>query len=583
MVPTQSCQNSLSFIAHEQSGAPESAGSIRQTHDVECVGLLPQVCAVNESGYQSVAVTGPRASECMRDPEQFPLSAQLSMGAHSSGPCVISVFEDKVHSRYARWVSALGLMNNFFNLGLISTAKPLMRGDYGVASPMTEAILSGALLAGAPIGQLAFGGLADHIGRKDASLVSGGLALAGALGFALAQPINDDPQSIYPVVSLAQFVLGIGAGGDIPVLSAITAENVPAESSGRSLIQNGILIGFGVMMTQGVYLGLMPLGRDELVWRSVAAVSAALCAAMLLARLPLNQDRPMQQSIAAPTGEQTALLSEYNNDRLGEEAANRVQPDEALSASADRSKLDDLRLLWKPVLGTAVGWMAYDTVGYALRMSMADILGQGNDIESTMKMTTALGTFFVLGPITALPLIESGTVDRRELLMLGFAGMAAGHLLMSAMGIGGMWHDEAGDDGVRHVAFSDDFSRWSFLAAYALQQMGDSAGAGMSVYMVPSEIFPSALRSTGMGIASASGKVGACIGAASLPLLRHHFGLPKTLMLTGLASLAGVLTAHQLIPRYDGNALARLDRIYAESGAEGVLELLYPTARARSG
>jgi hypothetical protein len=66
-----------------------------------------------------------------------------------------------------------------------------------------------------------------------------------------------------------------------------------------------------------------------------------------------------------------------------------------------------------------------------------------------------------------------------------------------------------------------------------------NAGPNTTTYVLPSEIFPTHLRATAHGLASASGKIGATIGIFFLPILNAALGLEATLLIISAAAVLG--------------------------------------------
>merc|ERR1719436_1277903 len=97
---------------------------------------------------------------------------------------------------------------------------------------MNGAITS-ATCAGAMLGQLAFGYLADALGRRGAFVATAVLLCVSAAGSACAAPIGDF--DVYEVLLMWRFLLGVGVGGEYPLSMAVTAEHAGTAGSARSM------------------------------------------------------------------------------------------------------------------------------------------------------------------------------------------------------------------------------------------------------------------------------------------------------------------------------------------------------------
>lgn len=467
-----------------------------------------------------------------------------------------------LQQRNASWVCSTGMLCDFFNLAMINTAKPLMRTLHGKPTPLQESMVSSASLAGAVLGQSLLGSLADKIGRKPASLIAAGLSTMGALGSALAGPWNTHAGSIYDVVALTRLITGIGAGGDFPILASITAENAPPENSANALIRNSIMAALGATVTQITYATLIPNTDNETAWRTAAGIATLLSIGTLVARQLLLPNQRTEQNTATTATDQTDVDLEIPNlDTVTESPS--TQSDTSLAP------------LLKPILATASAWIIYDFVDFSLTMYSSDILGSPSNPEQGALMTMALNSTALLGALAAMKLVDPTRLGRNNLQTLGFTGLAASHLLLAATS-GHLWQDNTLANGARQVSSDSALGRATFLTLYGLQQLFDAVGPAVCVYLIPAEIFPTAMRSTCMGIAAATGKLGAVLGSAAMPFIRDAGGLPTVFLATGILSTLGAVITRQFIPHYGPDTIARLDTTQAREGAEGVAKILYP-------
>jgi hypothetical protein len=65
-------------------------------------------------------------------------------------------------------------------------------------------------------------------------------------------------------------------------------------------------------------------------------------------------------------------------------------------------------------------------------------------------------------------------------------------------------------------------------------------GPNMTTFVMPSELYPVAMRATGHGISAGIGKLGAFIGVFLFPVLNSSLGLRGTLLLTAGVSVLGM-------------------------------------------
>jgi len=111
--------------------------------------------------------------------------------------------------RVVALIATLGGLLFGFDTGVISGALPFLKhptdaGGLGLTDP-EEGLVTSALPAGAAIGALIVGGLADRLGRRTMLLWLAALFLVGALGTAFAPDLT--------VLVAMRFVLGLAVGG----------------------------------------------------------------------------------------------------------------------------------------------------------------------------------------------------------------------------------------------------------------------------------------------------------------------------------------------------------------------------------
>jgi PHS family inorganic phosphate transporter-like MFS transporter len=78
-----------------------------------------------------------------------------------------------------------------------------------------------------------------------------------------------------------------------------------------------------------------------------------------------------------------------------------------------------------------------------------------------------------------------------------------------------------------------------FLLVYGVSYFFTEFGPNMTTFVMPSELYPVAMRATGHGISAGIGKLGAFTGVFLFPVLQSSLGLRGTLLLTAGVSVLG--------------------------------------------
>lgn len=93
-----------------------------------------------------------------------------------------------------------------------------------------------------------------------------------------------------------------------------------------------------------------------------------------------------------------------------------------------------------------------------------------------------------------------------------------------------------------------------FLTLFLILSLVDQ-GPGQLTYVYAGEVFPTSVRATGHGFATASSRVGALIGILALPLFIAHVGLSTGLIVFGILDLIGMALTLWLAPEPKGQVI----------------------------
>jgi MFS transporter, PHS family, inorganic phosphate transporter len=143
-------------------------------------------------------------------------------------------------SNVSTFITSMANFSVQYNFACISVVLILMSqsvcttddGDCrdGTQADWVEGSASAAVFVGAVCGEIGFGFLGDYLTRSDAMLFAMSLALFGTIISAFFS--LGSPASIYSVIIVFRFVMGIGLGGIFP-LSATKASEDSSHSSGK--------------------------------------------------------------------------------------------------------------------------------------------------------------------------------------------------------------------------------------------------------------------------------------------------------------------------------------------------------------
>jgi MFS transporter, PHS family, inorganic phosphate transporter len=173
--------------------------------------------------------------------------------------------------------------------------------------------------------------------------------------------------------------------------------------------------------------------------------------------------------------------------------------------------------------GTAGTWFLLDYAYYGNTISTPQILSL---ISPGASVTHRIALQLAIFAVAAVPgyILAIACLDRighRRLQLIGFAMMAACFAVIAA--VPGLTTAVA-----------------PFLLVYGISYFFTEFGPNMTTFVLPSELYPAAMRATGHGISAGIGKLGAFIGVFLFPVLQSSLGLRGTLLLTAGVSVAGL-------------------------------------------
>jgi PHS family inorganic phosphate transporter-like MFS transporter len=405
----------------------------------------------------------------------------------------------RVHLR-AVVASGVGFFTDAYDLFVIGIASALITKDWGLSSGRL-ALLNSAMLGAAFAGAVIFGRYADKVGRKRVYWLVAAIMIVGALGSALSQ-------SFWMLIAF-RFVLGVGVGGDYPVSAVMVSEYANRKDRGKLV---GMVFGtqaLGLVIGPLIALSLLGSGAsDDTAWRILLGLGALPAAAVVYLRSRMPE-----------------------SPRYRAHVQNRSRQEDGLRAFLTNRR-------WLITLaGTAGCWFLLDYAYYGNTISTPQILSLISPNASTMsKIAIQLAIFVVAAvPGYILAIARLDRIGHRRLQLIGFAMMTLCFLVIGA--VPGMTTAVA-----------------PFLLVYGLSYFFTEFGPNMTTFVLPSELYPVNMRTTGHGISAGVGKLGAFIGVFLFPLLQTSLGLRGTLLLTaGVAALGFALT--RVLPEPAGHSL----------------------------
>jgi MFS family permease len=312
---------------------------------------------------------------------------------------------------------------------------------------------------------------------------------------------------------------------------------MPARLRGR---MTSSAIGFqAVGMLFGALAGLVTvlLVRDLGAWRWMLALGIVPAVLVIVLRRSVpesprwlashGKQAEAEAALAALTGAAPAPKSAENV------AAVPAGPPRAPAPSVWRQLFGE-RLRRRTIL-CCVPWFLMDIATYGVGLFTPTILmalayhadslpgpnGFLTQEIASVEGAVFLDLFLIVGFALAICTIDR--LGRMPLQIVGFLAMALGLGILAMSNV----------DGRQSV--------FLVFCGFILFNTLMNAGPNTTTYVLPSEIFPTAMRATAHGLASASGKIGAAVGIFFLPIFKAGLGMGPTLLIVGSAAVLGAV------------------------------------------
>jgi putative MFS transporter len=402
------------------------------------------------------------------------------------------------HYRVAAYTTG-GMFCDGYILGIIGAALTQLSPQFDLNSTW-QGLLGAAALAGIFLGSLVFGRVTDRVGRQTMYVADLALFVVGSgLQFFAAEAWQ---------LLVLRLVMGIAIGADYAIGAALLAEFLPRRQRGRLLASLNAVwtVGYVVALATG---NLMTGLGDE-AWRWMLASSALPALLVLLMRFG-TPESPRWLVSRGRVDEARAVVEEH----LGAD----VDVDELVAVAESREHASWTRLfapeLRRRTAFAGLFWFC-QVVPYFALFTFVPIIFEALGVGDSFGPEFVLELFLLAGAVVGVVVMDR--LPRRGFLIWSFAALTV------ALGVLGVWPDAPG--GVAVACF----------AAFAF--VVSAAGNLETVY--PSELFPTELRASGVGVAAATSRIGAAIGTFLLPLGLDHLGVSATILVAAAVLLMGL-------------------------------------------
>ncbi|MBE6518985.1 MAG: MFS transporter [Thermoplasmata archaeon] len=380
----------------------------------------------------------------------------------------------------------LGWMFDAMDQGMVSGVIAAINLDWGLDKYQLSWLTSSGIF-GMILGAALSGAISDRIGRRAVILYT---LLIYSIGSFLCGLATD-----YWILLLFRFITGFGLGGELPAASTLVSEISPIKSRGRNVIILESFWAWGWIAASMVAFLVIP----AFGWRMAFFVGAlpALFAALLRFKVP---ESPRYLEVNGKREEAERIVEELERS-AGVESVKDDSPSKGIEK---RPWYEEFKMLWKRenLRSTAVLWVIWFGINFGyygfVLWTPSLLTDQGFDIVKSFGFTVIMCIAQLPGYFSAAYLVERW--GRRPTLIVYFFGTAAA-----------AWF------------FGHADSEMTILLAGCLLYFF-ALGAWGCVYSYTPEVYPTDVRGSGAGWASAFGRIGAFIAPFIVPILYSSFG-----------------------------------------------------------
>lgn len=441
--------------------------------------------------------------------------------------------------RVVATVATMGALSYGYDTGVISGALPFMTrsvAEGGLAlTPLTEGLVTSALVVGAAFGSFLAGRLADRFGRRPTLLLLATIYMVGAIGTSLSPNV--------PVMVALRFFLGLGVGGASAVVPMFLAELAGPGRRGRLVTQNELMIVGGQLLAYVCNAVLAQVSSHGGVWRYMLAIPA-IPALLLLVGMFFMPESPRWLAAHKKPHHARGVLEKLRTSP----AAAKKELQQIVKLAKDERDQVTWRDLNKPwvrsifLIGCGLGFVLQFTGINAFMYFTPSIL-QDSGLGTNAALTATISNGVVSVLATFLGIWLMGHFGRRRMLMTGLTGIVIVMILL----------------GLTMVLLPVAPWRSYVALGFILLFLTCNQGFVSPIYwLLMSELFPMRMRGLVMGLAVSVQWIFNAAVAFLFPIIIHALGGVTFFVFAGL-NVVSFLFVFRFVPETRGKSLEKLE------------------------
>ncbi len=414
-------------------------------------------------------------------------------------------------------ISSMGIFMDGYTLSIFSTALIFLQNTF-LNKTILVSIGASSIYVGMLIGSVLFGRISDSRGRRmiyilDLTISSIFLILTGL------------SQNVVQFI-IFETLVGIGIGADYPISSSIQAEFSPKRIRGRFLVINMLFWTIGSIAFYLLSIPIVVYGGSY-AWRIMYITGTIIPIAVIISRTAIPES-PYWLVKSGKNPEAENVVRSFRDEI-------KVKDVEPPKVAKGTTSFKELRNFLPMIFFVTIAWFSYDVSSYGV-WSYTPVLFFSSLSYTYSIIATLLEEIpVIIGVLISLTFIEK--VGRKKLQAIGF-GMAGISLLIF---------------GIYTQKNSPSFIL--LFTAFALMHIFHNIGPTNTTYLYPVEIFPTRIRGTAMGIATAASRIGAILGVFAFPLIISKLNTSYGLLFFSIFEFIGLAVTLALAPETRGKSI----------------------------
>ncbi|WP_299093212.1 sugar porter family MFS transporter [uncultured Metabacillus sp.] len=446
-------------------------------------------------------------------------------------------------------VSTFGGLLFGYDTGVINGALPYMSEALGLNS-YTEGLVASSLLFGAALGAVFGGRLSDYYGRRQNILYLAVLFFIAALGCTLAPNVT--------VMIIFRFLLGLAVGGASVTVPTFLAEMSPADSRGRIVTKNELMIVSGQFLAFVFNAILGNIMDDNVhVWRYMLAISALPALFLFLGMLKVPES-PRWLVSKGKNGDAFRILQLIREEKQAKSELSQIEDAISAESNLEKATIKDMSIPWMRrivFIGIGVAVVSQVTGVNSIMYYGTEILRDaGFETSAALIGNTANGLISVLATLVGIWLLDK--VGRRPMMLTGLTGTTSALLL-----IGILSFTLEGSAVLPYVMLTLTVTFLAFM----------QGAIGPVLWVTLSEIFPLRLRGFGMGISVFFLWITNFFIGLAFPIMLDKIGLSTTFLAFAVIGIVSLFFIYKYLPETKGRSLEEIEEHFRTYDEQDVL------------